>query len=208
VRELASPIAALRASELVAAEVPARAERVEVLRANRSERARLGEPVAPLEGSAPLAPPRWQTLADAGKYQQALELVETAGFARVCDRLSAGDLLRLADVARYAGHAARSREALKSLRRRFVGSEESSAAAFTLGRLAFDKQRQFAAAARWFTLYLDERPRGPLRREAMGRLVEAYHRASTPDEARRAARAYLAEFPSGAHATYARRVLE
>jgi hypothetical protein len=41
----------------------------------------------------------------------------------------------------------------------------------------------------------------------MGRLVEAEDKGGNPGAARRAAERYLAAYPSGAHAAYARSVL-
>jgi hypothetical protein len=69
------------------------------------------------------------------------------------------------------------------------------------------KRRAHGEAARWFEVYLRERPRGDLAREAAGRLIEARLGARDRPAARAAARAYLARYPDGPHAALARATL-
>jgi outer membrane protein assembly factor BamD (BamD/ComL family) len=155
----------------------------------------------------PVAPrPSWRELSAAGKYPEALVAAEGEGFARICAEGSAADLRDLADAARLSGHAARAVEALGTLRRRFAGSEQAAEAAYLLGILAFDGAP--AEAARWFGVYLGERPAGRLSREASGRLIEAAERGGDRAGAKAAAQRYLRDHPGGPHAEMARALVE
>jgi TolA-binding protein len=151
------------------------------------------------------AEPAWNDLALAGRYAEALARVRADYDAR-CNSLSPSDLLLLADVARYAGDVARAKRAWLALRARFPADARASSAAFFLGRTAFE-EGAFADAERWFDVSLRESPSGPLAREAAGRLIEACQRAGDADSARRAARRYLSEYPTGPHAKVAERVI-
>ena len=110
----------------------------------------------------------------------------------------------LADAARHARRPEHEALALQSLRERFAGSPRAALAAFALGRLEFDRHRSYREAAEWFGTYLKEQPRGPLTREARGRVMEAVARAGDQERARELARAYLNDYPSGPHAELAR----
>jgi hypothetical protein len=160
-------------------------------------------PTAPEPRDAAVSPPvtTWRDLATAGQYERALE---AADFDLLCNTAPAPELLALADTARFAGRSDRAGQALQRVRARFGGTPEAATAAFQLGRLSFDHERRFADAAKWFEVYLAEQPRGPLGREAAGRLVEALHAAGSRAKARDAALRYLAAYPSGPHAELAR----
>jgi hypothetical protein len=149
----------------------------------------------------------WETLAANGEHRAALAAAEAAGFERLCGRLDANGLLRLADAARYARSAPRATQALESLRKRFAGTRQATMAAYTLGLVWFDLQRDYGKAARSFRTYLDEQPGGALGEEAMGRLIEAYQRGGRRRRAREVAEDYLARFPRGAHAGLANELL-
>lgn len=151
-------------------------------------------------------PQTWQTLASRGDFTGALELAEKQGLSGLGARLPAAELLRLGEVARYAGQPSKARTLLETLRRRFAGSTQAATAAYYLGRIAFERDRDYAGAAQWFSTYGDERPRGPLATEALGRLIESEHRAGDHGAAREAARAYLRRFPKGPHGDLARRL--
>ena len=60
-----------------------------------------------------------------------------------------------------------------AMRRRFPSSTAAGTAAFTLGRIVFEKQQDYYRAASWFETYLREQPNGPLMGDAFGRLMEA-----------------------------------
>jgi TolA-binding protein len=148
-------------------------------------------------------PGSWQRLATSGKYADALDAVEHLGFDAECERASGQDLLLLGDTARLAGRTARARAAYLAARKKLP---EGDRTAYGLGLLAFDQQKNFGEAARWFRAYLGEQPQGSLRREALGRLMEALQRSGDTGGAHRVAQEYLDKYPAGAHAALARRL--
>jgi hypothetical protein len=173
------------------------------------------EPAASLESSpqstalrTPHAPnvirsSAWRTLTSAGRFREAIELVEGYGFDEECLRASGADLLELGDIARFAGNSTRARQAYLAARAKLPRGGRS---AYGLGLTAFDQQKDFALAARWFEVYLAEQPDGRLRREAEGRLIEAWQRAGDPEKARKAAEHYLLDYPNGTQAPLARQL--
>jgi hypothetical protein len=150
--------------------------------------------------------PAWATLAKKDDHEQALAAAEAAGFETECARASTAELSLLAEAAGRSGASSRAVFALTTLRKRFPGSSEAALAAFSLGRLEFDERGSYETAAQWFRTYLDERPQGALRREALGRTVEALYRAGGAPRARDVAARYLAEYPAGPHAELAARI--
>jgi TolA-binding protein len=112
----------------------------------------------------------------------------------------------LADVARMGGQPVRAVELLHVTRRRFPRSEAASVAAYTLGVTAFDQAGSYAEAAKWFEVYLRERPTGPLAAEALGRLMESTDRLGRHGRAEALARKYLQLYPNGAHRDVATRL--
>jgi transmembrane sensor len=150
---------------------------------------------------------RWKELADDGRYEDALAAAEKRGFHRLCRQLGAASLLRLAEVARFAGRVDRAEQALWLLRERFPKRRESAIAAYTLGRSAFDQKGSYGEAAKWFEAYLRQQPSGPLAREALGRLMEAQQRQGRNDSAKQTARRYLDRYPDGPHADIAARLI-
>jgi TolA-binding protein len=149
----------------------------------------------------------WRALVGAGRYAEGVHAAERAGWSRVCRSANAVELLALADAARLSGETARAIEALAMLRQRFPGSSSAATAAFSLGRLAFEKRGAYTEAARWFATYLDEQPTGPLMGDAVGRLMEARQRSGDHSAARRDAERYLQRFPEGPYAGTARVIL-
>jgi hypothetical protein len=111
-----------------------------------------------------------------------------------------------ADRARYEGRVGDARALLLDLRARHPDSGEARRAAYHLGVLALEAQRAPRVAARWFEIALHESPQGPLRRECLGRRVQALHAAGDVAGARAAAERYLREDPDGAFAPFARDV--
>lgn len=152
------------------------------------------------------AAPDWRTLAKKGAYDEAFSAVRAKGFDAECGSADAQALALLSDVARHAGAKRQAEQALVSLRRRFPGTGDAALAAFALGRLEFDDFQAYGRAAAWFRTYLNERPSGPMTREALGRLIEACYRARDLEGARTAAARYLRDYPSGPHAELASRV--
>jgi hypothetical protein len=162
-----------------------------------------GEPPAPSSRASTTAP-SWQQLAASGQYRAALADVEAQGFEHVLGRSSAADLRLLADTARFGGQPRRARDALLSLRKRYGVRGET---AFVLGKMEADQLGQPGAALRWFETYLGEAPRGVLREQALGRSLELL-RGADRDRARTAAERYLREYPGGAYASLAKRVVD
>jgi TolA-binding protein len=151
--------------------------------------------------------PDWRALIAAGHYSEGVRAAERIGWNRVCRGANAVELLALADAARLSGETARAVEALVMLRQRFPGTSSAATGAFSLGRLAFEKRGAYGEAARWFAIYLDEQPHGPLMGDAVGRLMEARQRAGDRPAARRDAQNYLQRFPEGPYAGTARAIL-
>jgi ferric-dicitrate binding protein FerR (iron transport regulator) len=150
---------------------------------------------------------RWRGLLAAGRLSQGLSAAERVGFERVCQMATPKELLALADAGRFYGSYVRAQTALRVLRQRFPGSMDAGTAAFTLGRIAFEKQHTYAEAAGWFEIYLREQPSGPLMGDAFGRLMEAKMRSGDHEGARANAQQYLRRFPEGPYASEARGVL-
>jgi TolA-binding protein len=150
---------------------------------------------------------QWRELAKRGALREAYASAVAAVFAASCAGASAAELLLLGDGARLSGKPEHAVTALLALRRRFPGDPRRPAAAFSLGKVAFDQRGAYEQAAEWFSTSLREQPNGPLAREASGRLIEALRRADDSAGARRAARDYLGKYPGGPHADLARSVL-
>jgi hypothetical protein len=116
-------------------------------------------------------------------------------------------LLSRADTERQASNLLAARATLREVRQRFPRGAGAPQAAFDLGVLAFDVDHDFTSAARWFRLYLDEAPRGPLAREALGRVMEAESRGGDLAGASATAARYLEMYPGGPHASLAKRLV-
>src|SRR5207245_689443 len=144
----------------------------------------------------------------AGKYTDAIDVVRRQGVDRVIAASGPADLFALSDAARLSGHADIAQKSLTALRIRYPKDAKAPRAAFDLGRLAFDQQHDYAAAAGWFSRCLEEDPNGPLDREASGRLIEARKRAGDESGARDAAKSYLVRHPDGPHAPLAKSMIE
>jgi hypothetical protein len=193
---LAAPPLAAPAPEPPGAEPPAPElppARAAAPRARRAEGARGGGAGAP----------DWRVAADRANYPEALADAVQAGWRVQCARLGADDLVLLGDVARLAGDMPRAEEAYRAALRRFPGADRP---VFAMGLIAFQSRHDYRAAADWFAEYVRAFPRGPLAREAAGRLIESRLKAGDDDQARAAAAAYLRDFPGGPHSALARRV--
>lgn len=154
--------------------------------------------------SASARTPGWRELARSGSLRDAFAVAEAEGFDAACQSASPAELLQLGDGARLSGKPARAKQALTRLRSAFPGDSRRAAAAFALGKVAFDQTRAYAEAAEWFATSMREQPGGSLVREAAGRLIEARRRAGDAAGARSASESYLARYPNGPHAELAR----
>jgi ferric-dicitrate binding protein FerR (iron transport regulator) len=165
-------------------------------------RARRVEAVAARASTPPGAD--WRVQAARAEYREALAAAVLEGWRAECARLGADDLVLLGDVARLAGDLDRAEEAYRSARRRFP---EADRPIYALGLIAFEGRHNYKLAGDLFGSYLRSFPRGPLAREAAGRLIESRLKAGDDLEARQAASAYLHDFPGGPHAALARRTV-
>jgi TolA-binding protein len=121
---------------------------------------------------------------------------------------TARELLKGAEDARFAHDVPRAKALLLELRRRFPATEPAAMAAFELGRIAFDSDGDYGRAGEWFERVLKERPDVGYAREALGRALEAKARAGDTEGAKQAAERYLAIYPDGPHAAFARRAID
>lgn len=151
--------------------------------------------------------PTWRDLAGRGQLREAYAAAETFGFADACQAANAAELLLLGDAARLAGRPDRANVALLALRQRYPNDTRRAAAAFVLGKIAFDQRHAYDLAASWFSTCLREQPTGGFAREASGRLIEAHRSAGNRSGEEAAARSYLAQYPNGPHADLARSLL-
>jgi FecR protein len=167
------------------------------------------DPSGGAQGRLTLADPavsQWFAYAKRGEFRRALELVQRAGFENVMQSCGPEDLLLLSDVARVGGQSAHAVEILHYARKRYPRSTSASTAAYQLGLAAFEQSGAFQESARWFDVYLRERPSGPLAAEALGRLMESYDRLGRREKAEATARKYLNAYPNGAHRDVALRL--
>jgi hypothetical protein len=146
----------------------------------------------------------WRIQAARAEYREALAAAVLEGWRAECARLGADDLVLLGDVARLAGDLDRAEEAYRSARRRFPDADRPI---YALGLIAFEGRHDYKLAGDLFGSYLRSFPRGPLAREAAGRLIESRLKGGDDMEARRAASAYLHDFPGGPYAALARRTV-
>ena len=161
----------------------------------------------PETSRVPGPPPLWATLAASGEYARAIQNAEDTGFDRACAEGRRSDVLALGDAARLRGRDDDARVAYDAVRSRGKGDDLAAEAAFGLGRLAFDRAHDYAAAAKWFATYGNENPSGKLAREAAGSLIESRQRSGDLAGARDAAKDYLARFPDGPRADLARSLI-
>ena len=166
------------------------------------------QPAAKPARTSTLSLTSWRPLADSGQFPEALHAARKVGIRRILKEAGAADISALGDAARHAGDYSLAADAYKAVRRRFARSSYASGAAFALGIMAFDARKDYADAARWFRASLKTRRRGPLSREASGRLMEALRLSGDSAAAVEAAHRYLADYPNGPHAALARRLTQ
>ncbi|WP_438010852.1 FecR domain-containing protein [Sorangium sp. So ce321] len=160
-------------------------------------------PPPPVRAGAPPAEApsgSWRAHLAAGKLGEALADVELLGIDTVLGRASGAELVDLGSAARFSRKPDVAARFYEAARQRFAGSDAAAAAAYHLGRMAFDGRGAWAEAERWFAVYLAERPRGALAPEALGRSLECARNLKLHARARELAARYLAAYPNGAHA--------
>lgn len=147
----------------------------------------------------------WSSLLARGDFAQLLDEARSAGLAGVLQRRSAGDLVALAQAARYSKELALAERTWQTIRARFAGSQAAHDALFYLGRIA-EQRGQTAVALHQYGSYLGERSRGAYAAEAMGRRLVILHKRNDAS-ARHEAGRYLAHFPNGPYAKLARDIV-
>jgi len=152
----------------------------------------------------------WSQRVAHGDFGSVVAEARAAGIDAALRQQGLAELEALGTAARLARESELATRVFQSIRRRFPGSEPARQAAFHLGRLADDEQRDPTAAVGWFDRYIAESPRGDLAAEALGRRMMALDRQRGPTAAptQLAARDYLARFPDGPHAASARLILQ
>jgi TolA-binding protein len=155
-----------------------------------------------------VAGPTWSTLANQGKYQEALALAETLGFDTLINEVSENDLLLLANAARYGGNTPRAHQAQLKLRERFAGRRSAALAAFYLARAGLDIEHRPDIAIHWFETFLAESPRGDLAALARAHLMSLWLNRGQREKAHQVALDYLRYHPDGAQAAQARSLVQ
>jgi hypothetical protein len=159
------------------------------------------EPRAAAERPAP--PLSWTKRVASGDFRSVLAEARSRGLGETLGQAPLGDLVALADAARYTGSLEIARGALEAQRKRYPTSTDARAAAFLLGRMAEDKGAT-GEAINWYERYLSEAPRGAFAAEALGREMLATQRARGARSATTLAARYLERFPRGPYAEAAR----
>ena len=145
----------------------------------------------------------WAERVAAGDYDAVLADVDMRGESAVLASASVGDLMMLADAARYGSRPALANSALRAVRSRFGGTKSAASAAFFLGRTAEDAGR----APEAISLYEAAMSEGsPFASEALGRTM-TLEQGRNKSRAKELAQRYLASHPKGAYANVARSIL-
>ncbi len=150
----------------------------------------------------------WSSLCRKGEFREVVRQAEARGVETVIQSGTLADLMALGDATRLTRKRAISADVYLAVRKRFRNTAQAGAAAFYLGKMAFDQQHAFGTAATWLNTYLHESPRGTFARDALGKLMEAQHRNGETVAASRNAQQYLEQYPDGAHADIARKILD
>ncbi len=152
-------------------------------------------PPAPAPPETPAEKPAadWHTLARAGDFERAYDVLARAGPVHDAPQ----ELLLASDVARLSGHPQQAAEDLGRLLQHHPKDPRAPLAAFTLGRVLLDELGRPREAAEAFAKLRSAQGAGPLAEDALAREVEAWSRAGELDKARAAAQAYVTQFPDG-----------
>jgi len=186
----------------VAPEAPAVAEKPIARDAVRRNAARTHRPsVAAAPVKLAMADSEWRSLEARGRFKDALAAAVRDGFEDGCLHMSAADVAKLGETARLAGDVTRAETAYHAALRRFPSAPPAQVL-YGLGKIAFDQQKDYRAAAKWFDKYL-ERSDAPLAREAAGLLLVSRIKAGDNAGARAAAKSYLKKYEDGPHAKLA-----
>ena len=169
------------------------------------ERSGKAAPPRASEAAALTPPASWGKRVASGDFRGVISDAEGRGLQATLAEAPLGDLVALADAARYTGNSSIARDALASQRRRYPSSADAKAAAFFLGRIAEDTGST-GEAIDWYERYLSEAPRGAFAAEALGREMVAASRSRGAAAGAAVARRYLDRFPGGPYADRARKL--
>ncbi len=154
------------------------------------------DPDKPAPKAAPVAP-AWQTLLNAGNYQEAYAALQKAGgFSIALSQAAPGQLMDLADLARVNKQPAYAIAALKRLAYQHQGHADAATAAYMLGNM-MRKAGNTAEAARAYAVYRSLSPTGDFVEDALARQTLAAISQKNLELARKLAAQYSKEFPSG-----------
>lgn len=115
-------------------------------------------------------------------------------------------LWQRANRERYLKRADQATKLFQSLRRRFPASGRAQTAAFLIGKIALEQQRDPRVAQKWFEQYLREAKTGRLAADAIGYLMEIYDTTGQEQKARKAANQYLERFAGGPFSSLAQSI--
>lgn len=137
----------------------------------------------------------------AGDFEGVIADAESRGIDATLGSASVGDLMALADAARYGGKGSLASQSLKAVRSRFGGTKAASTAAFLLGRMAEDAGNTSSALGLYETCMAEG---STFSSEALGRRMLLVKRTRGDDAARPLADQYLTSYPKGPYADAAR----
>lgn len=149
----------------------------------------------------PPAAPDWRALLAQGNSKEALAAAESSGVLTRPELLASGELLRLADAARIAGHPRAENLLSRCVAR---GGEEGAEAAFLLGKL-HQNRGEIAEAVGAFRDAMRLDP-ATYDEPASGRLLELLTQLNDPS-VKDLAREYLRKHPDGPWAASAKKVV-
>jgi transmembrane sensor len=136
----------------------------------------------------------WRDHAEAGDFKRAFRMLPEAASSASMD---VSQLMLAADAARLSGHPQAALPFLERVMTAHAEDERAPLAAFTLGGVLMHQLgRPREAEAAYATARAATRS-AELAQDALARQVEAAHLAGDANLARRLARAYLAQYPSG-----------
>jgi ferric-dicitrate binding protein FerR (iron transport regulator) len=158
---------------------------------------------APVPPGVLAAGPTWPKLVAGGEYARVMKEATAEGVGHALAARPLPDLRALGDAARYVGAPDVARRAYATVRSRFPASGEARTAAFLLGRVAEEQDRDLVSALRWYDKYLAEAPGGAFAGDALGRKMVLVSKSQGRDAARPMAARYLARFPNGPYAAAA-----
>ncbi|MBN2803052.1 MAG: FecR domain-containing protein [Deltaproteobacteria bacterium] len=143
---------------------------------------------------------------EAVKNDKKTESKEFRAIRKTGKRPAAKELLESANKMRLSGNIDEAKKMYLNLRQNFSNSPQSNTAALYMGRMLFDQERKYKEAAVWLQIYLDNQTDNTLKRETLGRLMEAQYRSGMKQKASMSAKKYIELYPEGPQAALAARL--